>query len=50
MSKNQQENDEIRKNREKIENRSSKFEKQLGNDEPALTRKEIMEARSRDAR
>lgn len=45
MTNNQQERDLFRQQIEKIEQQKSKFEKQLGHDEEALTRKEIMEAR-----
>lgn len=47
MSKNQSETDAERQRRERDEFRAGRYQKQLGNDECALTRKEIMEARNR---
>jgi hypothetical protein len=45
MAKNQNETDAQRQRRERDENRAGTYQKQVGHDEKALTRKEIMEAR-----
>lgn len=47
MAKNQSETDTQRQRRERDEARSGSYQKQIGHDENALTRKEIMEARGR---
>jgi hypothetical protein len=45
MAKNQNETDAQRQRRERDENRAGTYQNQISNDENALTRKEIMEAR-----
>jgi hypothetical protein len=47
MSKNQNETDTQRQRRERDEAKAGSYESKLSNDEYALTRKEIMEARDR---
>lgn len=47
MSKNQNETDTQRQRRERDEAQAGTYQNQIGHDEYALTRKEIMEARDR---